>query len=280
MIPDLTVLTMRRALGVLLFLFVIVAAIGSGSWLTPTCEGVSTENSPNKIKNAIEACPSLDAVIFFKGTNAILSINDFIHIHRDDLNAYSTIVIAVFTAILGAFTIRLARSTRVAAEAAQKSAEALPAIERAYIFVTGELEYWDPINTSDERTVYSSRIGVKFHLENHGKTPAIIGSIEAHLRVWSIDPDNTQHFPSIFLPNEIIIRSGDTWTPPNSPLNFQVDELTADAIANQTATIWFYGSIIYQDVFGNDRVTRFRWARSEILEIFGPRGGRPYNERT
>jgi hypothetical protein len=183
-------------------------------------------------------------------------------------------------ALQGGALIYTALVTNKAANAAKDAAEALPTVERAYIFIVAELKYSDPINTKDERSVCSSRLRVEFRLENHGKTPAVINSIDAQLRVWSEEPDNTRHIPSVILPNETIIKSGDSWTPPNSPLNFGVDEAMADAIANQTAVIWFYGSILYQDMFGNDRVTRFRWGRSEIFDIFGPRGAVPYNQRT
>jgi hypothetical protein len=62
----------------------------------------------------------------------------------DEWTAAATVVIALFTTILGLFTVSLARSTRVAAQAAEKSADALPAMERAYLFVLPQLEFWDP----------------------------------------------------------------------------------------------------------------------------------------
>ena len=46
------------------------------------------------------------------GLSLPFGLPEFIHAYRDDINAVSTIFIAVFTAVLGTFTISLARSTR------------------------------------------------------------------------------------------------------------------------------------------------------------------------
>jgi ethanolamine utilization microcompartment shell protein EutS len=67
--------------------------------------------------------------------DSLVWINDLVHTYREDFNAYSTIVIAFFTAILGIFTITLSRSTRIAAKAAQKSADALMGAEGSSLFV-------------------------------------------------------------------------------------------------------------------------------------------------
>jgi uncharacterized membrane-anchored protein len=54
--------------------------------------------------------------------------------YHDDVNAVSTIIIALFTAVLGVFTIRLAKSTRIAADAAKLNAEALMTAEGAHLY--------------------------------------------------------------------------------------------------------------------------------------------------
>jgi hypothetical protein len=66
----------------------------------------------------------------------LIASADFIHTYRDDINAVSTIFIAVFTAVLGIFTVNLARSTRIAANAAR---DAITHVERPLLIVRTEV---------------------------------------------------------------------------------------------------------------------------------------------
>jgi hypothetical protein len=196
------------------------------------------------------------------------------------LEHHGEAVTALFTVVLAISTILLWASTRDAAIAAKAAAEALPIVERAYIFIIPELEFWDDLPHSSGVGTYASRIGVKFRLENHGKTPAAVQSISARLRVLNEPPDNKFHVIVSILPAERILISGESWVPDDSPVNCPIDEPTADTINDRTAAIWFYGSILYLDMFGTEHVTRFRWSWSTILEAFTARGDAPYNQRT
>jgi hypothetical protein len=210
---------------------------------------------------------------------------------QDPLSFYTS-VLALFTGVLVfvsfiqiRYLIRadfVSRRSSVAARqsaiAAKAAAEVLPKIERAYVFIMPELEWWDPVPHSSGVGSYSSRIGVKFRLENHGKTPAAVESIDARLKILAEPPDNRHHLIAAFH-GEKIIPSGESWTPDSSPRNCAVTEALDDDIKNRRAAIWFYGSILYKDVFGNERITRFRWTHSEIMDAFIPRGDAPYNER-
>jgi hypothetical protein len=143
-----------------------------------------------------------------------------------------------------------------------------------------ELEWSHLTRFSSGIGTYHSRAAVKFSIENHGKTPAIIESIDARIDVVWEGPDNTLHLSMNILPGEKILAAGESWTPPTSPLRTEITETRAEAIRDHDAAIWFYGSVIYWDMFGKEHWTRFRWSYSEILEIFTPRGEAPYNERT
>jgi hypothetical protein len=193
------------------------------------------------------------------------------------------VVVGVFQLGLFAWQLTLIRKSLAPAEkaanAAQRAADVLPIVERAYVFMVPELEFWDPVPHSSGVGTYSSRIGVKFKIENHGKTPAVIESIDARLRVLLEAPDNRLHLIANVMTGEKIIPSGGHWVPDTSPRNCNVSEGDADDMSNRRAAIWFYGSILYKDMFGNERTTRFRWSYSELLEIFTPRGEAPYNER-
>jgi hypothetical protein len=70
-------------------------------------------------------------------------IGTFIHENKDDINALATVVIAIFTTVLGVFTISLSKSTRIAADT---SREALTKLERAFVYNKG-LEWKAYVNS-------------------------------------------------------------------------------------------------------------------------------------
>jgi hypothetical protein len=195
---------------------------------------------------------------------------------------FALAIVGVVQAALFFVQLRLIRESlgpaKEAAKAAQAAAEALPTAERAYVFIDPVLESWDPI-TDASYGVYNSRYSVKFGIENHGKTPAVIKSIDVRLEVLNEEPDNKLHRIIDFLPDKIL-RAGARFTPESSPRNCTVDLATAIELQNNRAAIWFYGSVYYDDMFGKEHVTRFRWSQSEILDVFVARGDAPFNERT
>jgi hypothetical protein len=189
-------------------------------------------------------------------------------------------ITAFFTLVLSISTIALWLSNNKAVEAAKAAAEALPNVERAYVFMVPDLEWHLQTQHSSGVGTYHARAAAHFRLENHGKTPAIIESIDARLGILREEPDNRLHLTMNIIPGEKILDSGKSWWPQDHPLIVEISEAEADAIAQHQAAVWFYGSVIYWDMFGKGHITRFRWSYSEILEIFTPRGEAPYNERT
>ena len=59
---------------------------------------------------------------------------DFTDKKQGAITAVATIIIALFTAILGSFTIGLARATKIAAIAAKQNAQGLIDAERAHLY--------------------------------------------------------------------------------------------------------------------------------------------------
>jgi hypothetical protein len=162
-------------------------------------------------------------------------------------------------------------ATTVAAKAAQDSADALPAIERAYIFIVPKI-----IITFGRRETY-------YHCVNHGKTPAIINGIERHFDP-SIDPPDNTNFRANFLDaNEVVIAAGERYPREQDaviPLPIQTGNMDDALGTPEPDFLWFYGTIVYGDVFGEQRFTRFRWRYNRMTKKFSPCGGPPYNERT
>ena len=146
------------------------------------------------------------------------------------------------------------KATEKAANAAKESADALPTIEKAFMFVTN-LE-WKP-NTD----------GAKFHaigdniieaiLFNGGKTPAILDKVfmthtirkeyphRAEIgKLANVTPDNT------------IVKSGDS-TFATIDITLSQDQWTEMVLHKNK--LLCYGRIEYTDIFGKNHETGFCW---------------------
>jgi hypothetical protein len=181
------------------------------------------------------------------------------------------------------FQLRLIRESlgpaKEAAIAAKAAAEALPAIERAYVFIIPEIRSLDLVPYISGVGGYYSQVEIHFRIENHGKTPAVIKGVDARLKVLNDAPNNEIHLIVEFVPDKIL-AGGASYEPHLSPRICEIDDTIAERIEAGHSAIWFFGSIYYDDLFGKEHVTRFRWSHSDILDVFTARGDAPYNERT
>lgn len=142
-----------------------------------------------------------------------------------------------------------ARLTKISADAAREAAEALPKIERAYVFAEVLL-----------RKVSSPfpeiPIDVCFH--NHGKTPALITKLRAYPAILDSTPNALNEFPGSenTLPQGLVITAnGDYWE--HTPIKMSGEEWTNLKSLNKT--LFCIGRIEYDDVLGRHRETGFCW---------------------
>jgi hypothetical protein len=222
-------------------------------------------------------------------SDAVWAVADFLQTYNGAVTAVGTVVIAIFTTILGIFTMSLARSTRVAAEAAKQSAEALPSLERAHIFVVPSLMWLRtqiPGTNGDAVTpTFNNKAFINCKFISHGKTPAIIKSAEMKIDLLATAPDNRKHSPNIILRDEKVLESKDEWSPKGThsidegPLVKVFGEAEIRSLKEGNVLLWFYGSIVYEDVFGTEHCTRFRWSYAGGSSQFAASGSKPYNER-
>jgi len=190
----------------------------------------------------------------------------------DLLSYYSPIVVTLATVAIAIFTYTLWQATsglfkvalgqfkdtktsiaiaKQAAEAAQKSADALPIMERAYIFSNIKIVG----NMSDPHAV--SNFVAELWIKNHGKTPAIIKEIGygGHYPTKPFDKLHIHH------PIESIIGSGNEvkedqyWFPitENDWLDF------IDIDTKQRIKFFCIGYIKYITVFGEEDCHPFYW---------------------
>jgi hypothetical protein len=106
--------------------------------------------------------------------------------------ALSAVITAFFTGILGYFTVSLARSTRIAANAAEK---AVIEIERPWLFLEGAT-----VRPRDPRTmtIIQNNWYIKLHWKNLGRSPAIVTDCIFKLIEFSTvgpEPDYTGALP-------------------------------------------------------------------------------------
>ncbi len=198
------------------------------------------------------------------------SVGRLVDSWHDDLTAAATIVIAVFTTVLGIFTVSLARSTRTAAIAAQDAAEHIPRAERAYLFmvVNGEtirkplMDAYAGADSTNQDEIIRIPLAIAFSFENQGRTPAIVREISVSLHHWSDLPANPPVYTSElqYLPTNTYVASGKA-TEQKEITRFAgpVTRQAATSLLRGDSFIWFFGRIIYDDVFGARHEHAFIW---------------------
>jgi hypothetical protein len=176
----------------------------------------------------------------------------------ETLIARYTYWLAVFTAILAIvsaveiyYLVRTDKTARLSAEAARKSAESLPRIERAYLLV-------DRISFSSG----SGQIMAQLRFKNFGKTPAIVTKYQNNFT--AILPEAPEYPPDL-APREQVVEAYGFLQAPESVY------LGTNQLLN------FYGMITYQDIFKIMHATRFCF----IVQLGGSppfrSGGDAYN---
>jgi hypothetical protein len=230
----------------------------------------------------------------------------FMERHNGAVTAVATIVIATFTVVLAIVTRRAARLTRIAANAARDSADALPALERAYVFIEIEQNFIEAMRTiiqqsQDNREAAKAGNSVIVHtmprvnhqFVNHGKTPAIVKAISAELIHQAAMPE--ARYVGEPITGEIVIPAGQIYPapaeikgPPALNQYFKkttnlasriIDADSADDLRAGRSFLWFYGHVVYDDVFGKEHETRFCWCYDWLASTF-QQYGKEKNRRT
>lgn len=239
---------------------------------------------------------------------------------RDQENHYNYItdwLLVLFNGILAAFTVRLfyaaaeqsrdmkasvaaarqsAYAADVAAQAAQTTAKTQIGAERAwFLLVIDEENFEEVLESRLDPQSWPALIKapdplVRFHFENFGKSPAFVKEISTDIRIWSALPPRLTYTPNIPWNEEIVVPAGSRipngkneqgeWLLFQHRITGVIDERAANAINERESRFWFYGRVIYEDIWGNEHVTSFCWGHDGRLSWFLPEGGKRYNERT
>jgi hypothetical protein len=210
----------------------------------------------------------------------------------EDPVAFYTFILGIFTALLAivsatqiVFLVRTDKITRVSARAAQQSADALPAIERAYVFlhVNSARHRLKPIETMGPapRILPVESLNIHFHFINHGKTPAVLTELRAGVKRQADDlpPDAWTQLSTANLSMNVV-AGGDTFPKDGYRVADRepITDTDGDAILEGKLFAYFFGRVAYQDVFGTDHVTQFCWRLDR--GFFREWGGKQHNYRT
>jgi hypothetical protein len=182
----------------------------------------------------------------------------------DDRIARYTLWLAVLTGglvlmagIQGYFLLRSDKTARTAADAAKLSAEAakasadmVPNVERAYVFIKTMI--------AKRHAGHPHMVDIHFH--NYGRTPANVAKLAACVRVLDHIPTDAD-IPGDQQPGqeiEIIIGADKPWVMDNLTCHEDVREPREGNELQQGKThIYCWGMLEYRDIFGKTNPTNF-----------------------
>jgi hypothetical protein len=262
---------MRRAIGIVLLLLIVIVSLGSGTWFSSHCAPHQPSESREQNQATEENCATLDGIIFRSAATGMKAVGEAFHAYHDDVNAFATVFIAIFTIVLGIFTVSLSRSTRIAANAAKQATDALPVVERAYVYPviisaggTGEcireaLVFYEGDITKDD-TPIPTTAEITFRIKNYGKTPAILKSAYAGFGVNPIGAELGLSIP------ESILGEMETTSELTSKMQAGPTRTQAQNIRVYTASMGFNGQITFDDIWGNEHTTRFLFVWDQEIQ--------------
>ncbi len=173
------------------------------------------------------------------------------------MNEVFNCLLVIFTGLLVICNILLWKSTQEsakaatkAANAAKKSADHIPAIERAYVYmssVSADFESW--------RNTESNQLSpIIIEVRNYGKTPAKLTEIITNFQIG--ESRGSKIIWGTTDEDEIIAAVG-RFIASNSDEKFS--HYIHDAIGSGDYYIKFFGEVRYIDIFGKDHIAYFNW---------------------
>jgi hypothetical protein len=199
---------------------------------------------------------------FFTGGVAFRCVGDFIRVNNAAVTAISTAIIAIFTTILGLFAISLAKSTRIAADAAILSARAAIAIELPIIrAVAQKLDYG---YVQDETGRRQQVLISELFLSNLGKTKAFPVEIQIGCTIGRKLPKAPVYrFTKSFPVNAILEPDQRGVEVSLSDFEFGAPPDIYNLLRARSINLWFYCNLVYFDFIQMRHEAGFCWKRHE-----------------
>lgn len=207
---------------------------------------------------------------------------DWVEHHDGIVVAIGTGAIALFTGTLWWTTHRLwqagEKQIGVAgktADAAEKSARVAESSLSPFIALCIEESRieWELAREDGTRVVgYWDDPHIRFHFKNYGRTPAIIGAIKAEFDDGQSPPDPSQIMVSFALGREHIVTEGGVTTTLHTQPKMMTPELKQRLELGFTH-LWLYGTVEFDDMFGNEFVSEFCWQYDGPQSVLAPYDG-------
>jgi hypothetical protein len=182
-------------------------------------------------------------------------------------------LLVFFTAVLAFRTADLFRETAIAAKAAKDGAEALPKLERAYLF-------FEITSDNIAQCLYGKHTEgltpeVKWRIINYGRTPGTISSAGVQL-VLSHERDLPFDWNAI--PREVL--KSDYFHPGVCRYDHILKAHERTRIIRRTSRLLFKFTVTYRDVLGEDHTTADWWQYDGDRERFIPADGGAHEKYT
>jgi hypothetical protein len=163
----------------------------------------------------------------------------------------------------------------------KRSVDILSQSERAQLFVIVQSKTIEnlirPIRLSlranersnEDELVGDNETAVQCIFKNYGKTPAIVKEINLNLAYYENLPVEPVYIARDTVLSEFMISGGGETDPQPCQLAHRLTRAQAIRVIRAHSYIWFYGRIVYDDIFGREHQHRFLWRYG------GERGFRP-----
>lgn len=172
---------------------------------------------------------------------------------------------ALFTGVLTVATILLWIETKKASDGAKRAAEALPAIERAYLFLDADRMGALNERLGSEGGISSSLLEVSF--KNYGRTPAIFEGISKACVYSATGYPAPRNAQDATIPAGLVVAQGGGMGPFPCVVSVTSGEITQAETGN--GAIFLIGEVSYFDVQRRRRITRFCWRYNFLVDAFG-----------
>jgi hypothetical protein len=194
--------------------------------------------------------------------------------HPEVWTALGTVVIAIFTTILGCFTISLAKSTRIAANAALRQADVMMAVESPmplvvgfnlvqYTQIPGETVVADPLPPGP----IPPNCRFLFCIENKGRAPLrmIELCVEKFAGLALPDQPNYMHKTAWSL----VLEKGPLWIRGDDQhiVITAADIDSVSAAYEDAGAFWVFGYFAYRNLL-NERIEHKFLARWDLMQGF------------
>lgn len=176
---------------------------------------------------------------------------------------YATTALAFFSILQGIFLYRADKTARISADAAKQSADAaalnagiIPKMERAFVF-------FDSAESNDLGsalisnmlsaipTPQQSIIKITYGFKNHGRTPAIVTTVNVEARYFETgSPERLERDP---LPMPLIVSGEDG--PPDGEYGCAITGGEFRKAKAGEGRIFFWARLVYRDVFDTPHET-------------------------